>query len=250
MRIKKFNIISIAIFIVLFVGYVSYIVKDERNLNIFEMVLKDSVYIFSKPFVKDKNIDFTSSFYRSKMEEYENEIKDLKNLLNLKNTLSNYSVINATVLNRNVGYWYNTITIDKGKNDDILVGDAVSTSDGLIGSVIRTSFTTSTVKLYSNTDNKLSVKIESNGKSIYGLLTSYDKVKKVYKIDGISDNSDILKGSTVVTTGLDDIPSGILVGFVNDIKTDNFELTKIIEVTPSVDYDDIKYIAILKKGKK
>lgn len=50
-----------------------------------------------------------------KMEELEKENNELKKLLELKDTLSEYQKINATVVNRNVGYWYDTITIDKGE---------------------------------------------------------------------------------------------------------------------------------------
>ena len=51
----------------------------------------------------------------AKYEEAEKEINDLKKVLELNNTLSESSYMNATIITRNIGYWYNTVTIDKGE---------------------------------------------------------------------------------------------------------------------------------------
>ena len=45
--------------------------------------------------------------------------QELKDTLELNKTLTEYNPINATILSRNKSYWYNTITIDKGKKDGI-----------------------------------------------------------------------------------------------------------------------------------
>ena len=70
---------------------------------------------------------------------------------------------------------------------------AVVVNQGLIGKIVNASNFTSTVKLLSTDElsNKISVKIQLDDKSIYGLLVSYNKKKNIYMIEGISDNAEI-----------------------------------------------------------
>ena len=95
---------------------------------------------------------------------------------------------------------------------------------------------------------KISVKIKVSDEYYYGLLTGYDKDKKTYIIEGISNNIDIPNDSVVTTTGMSEIfPSGILIGKVSESNTDNFELSKIIYVKTDVNYDNIEYVTVLKR---
>ena len=187
----------------------------------------------------------------TKYEEAEKEIKDLKKVLELNNTLSESSYMNATIINRNIGYWYNTITIDKGEKDGVEKDMAVINNDGLIGIVTKTSKLNSTVKLLTTTDtnSKISVKIKvGEDNYIFGLLVGYDKDKKSFIIEGIANNTEIPISSMVTTTGLgNNFPSGILIGRVDKITKDNFDLARTVLVKSSVDFDNINYVTVLKK---
>ena len=99
--------------------------------------------------------------------------------------------------------------------------------------------------------NKISVKIEVDDKSIYGLLSYYDKKNNAYIVEGISDNTEIKNGSKVVTTGLTDaFPAGILIGEVKNVTKDRYQLAKAVEVTPSIDFDDIDIVTVLDRESK
>ena len=55
----------------------------------------------------------------------------------------------------------------------------------------------------------------------------------------------------VTTTGLTDyFPSGILIGHVSKIVKDEYDLNSIIEVIPSVNYDDISIVTVLNRKAK
>ena len=127
----------------------------------------------------------------------------------------------------------------------------VIVSEGLIGKVTKVTNFNSTVKLITSDDvnNKTSVKIKVGEKFVYGLLSGYDQQKKTFIVEGISDNIEIPEGSLVTTTGMgDSFPSGIVVGKVKQVTTDNFDLAKTVEVTSSVDYDDLSFVTILKRA--
>lgn len=269
--------IIFGIIVVIIIGLIITVacVKEERNLNFFEKAVKDTVTYTSKVlympigFIKEK-IEINkekneiykkyeklkekaekSDYYKAQVLELQTEIKNLKESLVLNNVLSEYEPINANIVNRNVGYWYNTIVIDKGSKNNVKKGMAVVVNSGLVGKVIKTSNFTSTVKLLTadELNGNISVKIKLDSKDVYGLLTGYNKETNTYKIEGISESDEIKEGAIVTTTGLSDIfPSGILVGNVKSVTADSYDLTKIVEVTPSVDFNDISVVTVLNRG--
>lgn len=276
MRRKK-NKLKYIIIIILFaalLGFSSYTIDDDKDLNFFEKALKDtSTFIqkvFSAPinFVKDELEVFNekkdlykkytklkekvekTDLYYAQIEELQKEVTELKSTLDLNSTLSEYTYINATVVNRNIGYWYNNLTIDKGSKNGIKKGDAVIIPSGLIGKITNVSNFSSTVKLLTSDEisSKISVKINSNDKYLYGLLVGYDSEYNIYKIEGITDSDDIEKGDLVTTTGLTDyFPSGLLIGKVSKVVKDEYDLNSIVEVVPSVNFENISIVTILNR---
>ena len=127
---------------------------------------------------------------------------------------------------------------------------AVINDKGLIGRVVNISDNTCVVKLLSstNSNNKISIKINNEDTSLYGLLSDYDEKRNLFIIEGISENVEIKEWQLVTTSGLSEIfPSGILIGTVHNVTTDNYDLAKTIEVTPSVNYNDLNYVVLLNR---
>lgn len=268
---KKSIIIGILIFVfIIFLLY--FFISDSRKLTLPEKYLKDGITFIEK--VIDTPIKFVDEFIedqknkkdilkkynklKQKVEQYKlteekyketnKELNEIKQNINITSSLINYDVVHAYTIKRDIGYWYKTITIDKGENDNIDIGDAVINSKGLIGTIIKTTKTTSTVKLLTGIDlnTRISVKIQIDDIYLYGLLSNYENGKFI--IEGISDNREILEGSIVTTTGIDNsFPAGITVGEVSKTTSDNFDLTRTVYMRSSVDFDDISYVMILKR---
>lgn len=274
---KKYVIIFIIVLIIVIFVIFSLTLKEDRKLNKVESFIKDAlVYtekIISYPvkFVSDKidsyndlkstnedNDILETSLDRITSIETENielrrELEKLKEELNIEYTLSNYEYLNATVISRNVGFWYNTLTIDKGTYNGVEKDMVVINAKGLIGKVIKTSTFTSEIRLLttSDTNNKISVHISNGDYNLYGLINSYNYTNNYLEVEGISNTKDVKVGDYVYTSGLGGIfPSGILIGTVSEISTDSYDLAKIIKVTPSVDFTDINYVSILKRKDK
>ena len=270
----KFIIFSIIILIAILMGITAHTLNKKEDLNFFEKAIKDSVTfvekIFYAPigFAKDKiemigetkdlykkytklkeKVEKTELYY-AQIEELQKEVAELKSTLDLNSTLSEYTYINATVVNRNIGYWYNTLTIDKGSKNGIKKGDAVITNSGLIGKIINVSNFSSTVKLLTTEEinNKISIKITNDDNKYYGLLVGYDIYNNVYQIEGITESNKIKEGDMVTTTGLTDyFPSGLLIGYVKNVVKDEYDLNSIIEVKPSVSFNDVSIVTILNR---
>ena len=174
----KIFIIGVIVLFAILMAITAHFLDDKKELNFFEKTIKDSVTFVEKilyapiGFVKEKVEMFTETkdlykkytklkekvektdLYYAQIEELQKEVTELKSTLDLNATLSEYSYVNATVVNRNIGYWYNTLVIDKGSKNGIKEGDAVITNQGLIGKIINISNFSSTVKLLTSDDDR------------------------------------------------------------------------------------------------
>lgn len=269
----KYIIIIIVSFLILF-GISSYTIDDSKELNFFEKAIKDTSTFVQKIFYapikfvsrelevfnekKDLYKKYTklkekvekTDLYYAQIEELQKEVTELKSTLKLNATLSEYTYINATVVNRNMGYWYNNLTIDKGSKNGVKKGDAVITPNGLIGKITGVSNFSSTVKLLTSDEisNKISIKINTSNGYLNGLLIGYDKEKNIYKIEGITKPDYIKEGDLVTTTGLTDyFPSGIIIGKVKKVVMDEYDLNSLVEVKPSVNFEDISIVTVLNR---
>lgn len=274
MTSKKYVFIGAVILIIILLIIFSFTLKEDRKLNPVESFLRDTLSYAEKivtyPFsyittktreynklkdVNEENDILETSLDRIDAIETENvelrrQIDALKNELNIDYTLTDYEYLNATVTSRSVGYWYNTITINKGSYNGIKKDMVVINSKGLIGRVIKTSTFTSDVRLIttSETNNKISVHISNGDNNLYGLINNYDYSKNLLEVEGISNTKDVDIGDFVYTSGLGGIfPSGILIGSVSEITTDSYDLAKIIKVKPSADFSNINYVSVLKR---
>lgn len=269
-------LIFVIIFIIILV-FLFYSLKNEKKLNTFEAIVKDSVLEIQKivyiPFMGiDKMIEDYSNLrdvlkenkilkdrvdeidvVKAENDELKQEIEKLKDELKIEHVLSDYDYLNATVINRNSSSWYNLLTIDKGTNSGVEEGMVVINSSGVIGRTTNVSAFSSDVRLITTTDtnNKIAVSIISGDKRLTGVINRYDYKSGYLEVEGISNTDKVNIGDVVYTSGLGGVfPSGVLIGKVSEITTDVYDLAKIINVTPSATFDDINYVTILKRKAK
>ena len=268
----KYIIIAVLSIILIIISIM--FVTDDRKLTVIDKSIRDGflfvgdIALTPANFIRDKineysekqdlyqkyielknKIDSYNSLLAEK-EELEKDVEEMKQILDINNLLSEKKVMNGIVIGRSIDYWHDTITIDKGIHDGIEVGMPVVVNTGVVGKVASVSNFNSIVKLLtSDTISKISVKISDGENYVYGLLSSYDKSKNLYIIEGISHTINVESGALVTTTGLGDIfPSGLLIGNVTGIKADSYDLTRIIEVKPSVNFENFNIVMILKRN--
>lgn len=253
-RKKKNKYTKYIIIVVLIVLLLGSILVD-RKTSIIENLLKTTIYPVNKLIVPtSSNIDQTDSIdnLKSENKELKEDIEELKKELDLNKTMTEYSIVNATVISRNKDYWFNTINIDKGSKQGIKKDNAVITYDGLVGKVSKVYPYSSEIKLLTTEDVnfKVSVNIKIKDKDYYGILNGYDKKNKLLKITGIDKDIKVKKDSEVTTSGLSNTyPSGLYIGKVKKIKNDSYNLSQIIYVKTKQDFDKIHYVTVIKEKK-
>ena len=197
---KKFIVIGIIVIIIIIVIILSFSLKKDRKMGPFLSFVRDGVLLvekvitypfsFTKNKISDyndlKNVDKDNDILKTSIDrvdsvetenvELRRQLEALKSELDIEYTLSDYEYLNATVISRNVGYWFNIITIDKGSYNGIEKDMVVINAKGLIGKIIRTTNFTSDVRLIttSDTNNKISVNVSNGSDNLYGLINSFD----------------------------------------------------------------------------
>ncbi len=271
--IKNVFLITI-VTLILFMAIFSYTLKPDRSLNKAESFIKDIItstekivfapfkYVINKFDDYEELIDIRKKYQEllpqvKRIEslnaeniELRKQLKAMKEELDIDYTINDYEFLNATVISRNIPAWYNLITIDKGSYNGVTPDMVVVNNDGLIGKVVSTTTFTSDVRLLTTSDmvNKISVTITDGTSSVNGLIKNYNYTTNLLEVEGVSNTKTVTIGEYVYTSGLGGVfPSGILIGTVKNIKTDEYDLAKIIDVTPIANFDDLNYVAILKR---
>lgn len=191
--------------------------------------------------------DLESAYYNllvenSRLKELEQENNDFRKLLDLreknKYTLAVANVLSRDPVNRNI------LIVDAGRNKNIEVGQAVVLSDGIIiGKVIDVGIDSSKIRLLTDSFSKLAVKI-GDDRVISGILTG--SLGLVMDLSYIPQDQEIKKGDLVVTSNIDSkIPSGLIVGQIEEIEFSQEELFKKASVLPMINYEVLHTIAVI-----
>ena len=237
---NKTKIIGIIISILL-IFLMIYLISNKEDDPLSKFI-KDIIY---SPTRLIPNKDVLNISLNKALEE---ENKELKNILKIKNSLIEFDIIPATIIERNTSYWFNTIRINKGMIDGVKEGMAVVSDGNLIGYIESTSKLTSTIKLITSNDktNKISVKIITKSTSINSILSTLEDGSMI--IDGINQDTDIEVGNIVQTSGLSDIfPSAIPIGKIDKITFDKYGISKVLYVKPLTNLDNIHFISVLSR---
>lgn len=267
---RKKNVYSKVVLGVILCCFIVSSVIINMRVNLPDFFIKDGVLfvdrVLTHPFTSFNNDDYDklvvenenlkkevdrAQSYIAENEELVSELNKLRELTGIDSLLSDKNYVNASVISRGLDYWNDYLIVDKGTSDNVSNDMAVVSGGSLVGITSSVSSYNSNVILLTNSKFpvNISVKIKIGDSYVYGILNNYSD--GLFEVMGIVENIDIPKGSKVVTTGLGNLfPSGLLIGTVTDISTDNFDLSKIVRVKSSIDFNDISYVSIVKKGEK
>lgn len=171
---------------------------------------------------------------------YDKHLKEeLDNIKKIKDIefQDNLDIIVSRVKYRDVYEYSNTLTIFKGTKNNVNVGDAVLTNNGLVGIISKTYDYYSVVSLITNKKSNISVKIND----AVGVL-KMDEGKVV--VTSINNYKNINIGDEIYTSGLGNLPDNIYVGKVKSVSLNDTEIEKVIEVDIKNRLDTLDYLFI------
>lgn len=164
------------------------------------------------------------------------ELDNIKKINDIKFD-DNLDIIVSRVKYRDVYEYSNTLTIFKGTKNNVNVGDAVLTNNGLVGIISKTYDYYSVVSLITNKKSNISVKIND----AVGVLKM--KNSKLV-VTSINNYKNISIGDEIYTSGLGNLPDNIYVGKVKSVSLNDTEIEKVIEVDIENRLDTLDYLFI------
>ena len=198
------------------------------------IIFGSNINAFLRSFDNNLNSDNINNNYCTSLE---NDYNELLKINDFKIT-SELNLVVSKVMLRDIYEFNDTLTIYKGTNAGIKEGNAVITDKGLIGVVSKVNKESSVVELITNKSSNISVRIGSS----YGILNMQDNSLIV---SDLSMYDDVFIGEEVYTSGIGNLPGDIYIGNVIDIKANNTEIEKILEVSPVVDLSTIIYVMVV-----
>lgn len=176
---------------------------------------------------------------------------ELRELLDLRETMTQNREIVAQVVNRNAQSFNESVLIDVGENAGIKQHMAVITPQGLVGQISKVDENTSVVKLLSSQTglNQFALKVViDESTTVEALLESYNPQTNTYSVRLLDSTTAVTVGLKVITSGLGKIiPSGISVGEITEITQSQASFSVILKVKPTVNFSNFNYVMVVSK---
>ena len=184
----------------------------EENKRLRKKVLVQSGIIQNIPSLKEEN-------------------KRLKKLLASQGPNKSSKILIAELIKINLSPFSNKIVINKGKKENLFIGQTVIDSKGILGQVSELNEDFSIVTLITDPGHAL---LGINPRTDKKIVISGTGDNRVLQAEFISLNEDVKEGDYLITSGLDNIfPEGYLIGEITKIKKDEDEDFLSVKVSPS-----------------
>ena len=153
--------------------------------------------------------------------------------------------VTASVIAGPLTNFEHTLEIDRGSSKGIKVGMPVVTGAGLIGRVVDVQTNRSVVKLVSDPDIVVGVRLATSGET--GLLHGQGDGRPLVLDAGIDPKVTVPQDDMVFTSGEDraTFPGAIPVGHVTQADLSADRLTQVLTVTPLADLGRLTFVKVL-----
>lgn len=221
------------------VAYLSHKVQDTAD------------FILEMKSYKDENERLVSEVNELKKQNrditnYREENERLREMLDLKESLTGYSTIPASIIAYSANNWYDTLQINKGTLAGVNVGNAVITPDGVVGKITEAGPTWSLVSTILNPDNAMGVRISRTGDVAVVEGDSELYSNNYCKMTFIDKGSSLIIGDLLETSGSGGVyPAGLSVGAIRAIDSDATGNLNYATVEPLVDFDKLYEVLVI-----
>lgn len=268
------KLIILLVSIIILVALIGYSLTDREKITGPEQVVRDTVgwvqTIFMKPAYTIegffKNIQDIARVYeenkllKERLEEHaqisvernllRTENETLKEMLELKESLNDYLIRSAVVIQRNPDRWNEYIGLNKGAKHGVTPNmGIVDSQGGLIGKIKQVSEFSSIVQLLTDNDrtNRVSAMVFTE-RPEYGFIEGYEEESGLLVMRKIDIDAQVEKGQMVTTSGKGGVyPNGLLIGEVVEVKPDEYGLTQNAYIEPTANFHALDYIYIIER---
>lgn len=173
----------------------------------------------------------------------------LRELMDLRAQRRDFVFESAKILEHSDTNWTSTLTLDRGTNCDIAVNDCVVSAEGyLVGVVSEVGVNWATVLTVIDTDTELGARIFRTAEVAVAEGDFTLMEQKRLKLSYLPPAASLLAGDYIVTSGLGGYyPSGLVIGTVSSVKTDDDGLAQYAVISPMLDFDALTEVFVIKE---
>lgn len=182
------------------------------------------------------------------------ENEELRALAGFRDKEQRKLVLGEVIARGDTSGWWQSVTVNRGTEDGVRPNIPVITMDGLVGRT-RNEVSRHSCEVVLITEPTLQVACRMSASGAYGVMrgTGVGASGKgdmamlcsasPGELEFLDKTSDISVGEEVVTSGLGGVfPSGLRVGYVKKVGSDESGLFKRAEVKPAARLDELKYV--------
>jgi rod shape-determining protein MreC len=196
--------------------------------------------------LRRENERLTAENLRTKATEQENE--DLTALLQLRNAFA-YQTAAAEVIARDSSEARRSVTISKGTDAGIAVGDVVIAEGGaLVGRVTQAGPNFAIVVLISDRSSTVIGQTEMNAArgDVVGQLGGALIMENIDSTDKVEPGEEVLTAGLQLAGGIrSPYPKGLLIGEVTDVKRDANSVVQTAYLQPTADLEKVTYVLVV-----
>lgn len=171
----------------------------------------------------------------------------LRGMLNFADVNKQYNYIGVDIICLSGSNFLDGYVINKGEKDGIKKGMIAIEGEGLVGQVTSVGSNWSIVQSLCNENMAVAGYVLSTEES-NGIVKGYkgNQDKFLAEITGLSLDSKIKEGDTILTSGLGKVyPKGIKIGEVLEVYEDRAKVVKSAIVKPAVDFNKVEQLVII-----
>ncbi len=208
-------------------------------------------YFRSADYLKEENSELKQKLadFQYELADYENTKNTLKiyeEFLGVKEENPDFIFENASVLTRDTADVYGSFILDKGSVEGIEINDPVIFGKNLVGIVTEVTPANCTVKTLANPD--VSVAVYEARCDEVGFVTGFEEGidYTVFKMPGLSKESNIASGGVVYTTGIGGVyPKNLIVGTVGEIRKSKSDISYYATIESNVNFSELTQVFII-----
>ncbi len=216
----------------------------SNSVSDFATALNDG----NEAMIKNAELENEISSMREQLVDYEKTLAEndfYKDYLEIKEANPDYKFCPATLISRDKKDPYKSFTINKGSADGLNSHDPVITNAGLVGYITDVGITTAKVVTILSPDITLGAL--DNRTSDSGVLSGTLELAESgqTKFYNLSRSCNVAIGDYVVTSGEGIFPTGLLVGTVRSIGSDEYNTSIFAAVEPFVDVETVRNVMVI-----
>ncbi len=186
----------------------------------------------------------------SRLADLEKEVQTLRKQLDFQQTQPTYDYIAAEVVKNDRESYRKVATINKGKDDGLAKGMAVTSPEGLMVGMITTVLS-HTAEVTFIIDDSIHVSAVVQDSSEQGIVVGAWQESKRLLLHGVDKNAKIEPGQRIVTGNLTNgVVQNLPIGQVYSVHREDISDTQEIELVPYANFDTLRTVSVVLGKKK